>query len=79
MGRRRKLLLAAVMMGLYAVVNGRVEAAGRDELGGASAPRRIPDRPAPADGQSKRIGQWGLTLILEGQFEQALRYADEIR
>ena len=79
MGRRRKLFLAAVMMGLYAVVNGRVDAAGRDELGGASAPRRIPDRPAPADGQSKRIGQWALTLIIEGQFEQALRYADEIR
>ncbi len=46
----------------------------RDPLGGASRPRPVPNGPAPADGQSKRIGQWALTLILQGKHDEAVSY-----
>lgn len=49
-----------------------------DPLGGASRPRVVPDRPAPADGQYKRIGQWAVTLILEGRPDDAVRYVNDI-
>ncbi len=77
----RWLILLAMMIAFMtttAGISSGFEPPSQEDLGGASPPRPVPNRPEPADGQYKRVGQWALTLILEDKPAEAIEYVQDI-